>query len=269
MKVSFSFALLALVLLFTGCTEPQPPVLIPSGKTETITLKANFTDEISKDPVILSDVKRAVIKTIREASKYKTFYSHFADGSSSCIYPDGVKVEFFVDNLEILYVSGFACGYDKDELDKQLIRYFGARIPYKTVGTQDKFDITFMYPKDFIQRFNGHSGEPIRFDTLSNLRRDFDNVFQSLKNLSITREYMFEGEEISKYNKDSTIDSLRYANLDNAGQTIEYWVFNYQNGSKVTYEATVNYIISHDNEIDIGKDIVSKIKQKIKKTINE
>ena len=49
---------------------------------------------------------------------------------------------------------------------------------------------------------------------------------------------------------------------------IEYDVFNYQNGSKVTYKATVNYIIDRNNEVDIGKDILSRIKRQIKKTID-
>ncbi len=64
-------------------------------------------------------------------------------------------------------------------------------------------------------------------------------------------------------------DSLKRASLNNKNRTITYDVFNYQNGSKVTYKATVNYVIDHNNEVDVGKKIVSKIKQEIKKVINK
>lgn len=267
MKIKLSITLMVALLLI-GCA-PQPSVSLPSGKSETITIKANFTDEISKEPVILSDVKRAIVKTILEASKYKKVTSE--KFTIACDWHEGLDIKFKENSLEIFYVNGKACEPDKDDVENsEYLTYFGAKIPYKITGTQDKFEMSFSYPKEFIQRTYKYLGfaEVLHLDVPSNLMRDFDNLFQSLRNLSITREYTFKGEEDSKYNKDSTIDSLKNANLSNKSQTIEYDVFNYKNGSKVTYKAIVNYTIDRNNEVDIGKDIVSRIKRQIKKTID-
>ena len=277
----------------TGPGEPQINKLQSNNKTAKINLNFPSKDPVTEKPFKLNTFELTTLKLqlankLVSYSNYPAFYTdYYTKRHHRRLIPPakGIKIKTTQSSYKIIYANG--------EYNNQ---YYLAKtifpVPYKI----EQRLITLHYPNEFIfiPCNDAIGGEIKPLDNVENLKQDVERILSKAPNtkLKINRSYTFKGEVNTPYPSESVyanfkrlvgqyqgrfydktvneIEKKNYFNLKIKDHIypLKITVYPYRNGSKVVFEANINYTLYSDGSSSISKQDIEKAKEDIEKIIN-